>query len=57
MTEEELQEWQERLRAAVAETLRKRAARAAYRAERATARAYGLQARHHAKLNRPKDKP
>lgn len=50
-------EWQERLRDAVAETLRRRAAKAALRAERATARAYGLRARHAAKLARNRRPP
>lgn len=49
----EVDEWQERLRAAVAETLRKRAAMAAIRREHATRRSYGLLKRHARKLNRP----
>lgn len=52
MTEEELAEWQERLAEAVAETLRRRAARATFLAERAAARAHGLRARHEQKLAR-----
>lgn len=57
MTETEERDWQERLRAAVAETLRVRAAKAALRRHHAQARAYGLQQRHTRKLGRPKDKP
>ena len=50
MTLEE--EWQERLRSAVAETLRRRAARAAVRSDLDAARQAGLAARHRQKLAR-----
>lgn len=46
------EEWQERLRAAVEETLRRRAAKNALRAQHAEARAYGLRQRHARKLAR-----
>lgn len=46
------QEWQERLRRAVEETLRRRAAKVRQRQGHAQARAYGLQQRHAAKLAR-----
>jgi hypothetical protein len=52
MTEDEEREWQERLRAAVEATLRKRASRARFRAERTEARRYGKAAYHAAKLAR-----
>ena len=48
----EQDEWQERLRAAVAETLALRARKAAMRAEFAERRKHGLIARHNAKLRR-----
>lgn len=54
MTEQEHAEWQERLRAAVADTIRRRAARRQQHQDFAAARAYGLQQRHARKLN-PKD--
>ncbi len=57
VTEQEIEQWRERLRTAVAETLRVRAAKAALRRHHAQARAYGLQQRHARKLGRPKDKP
>jgi hypothetical protein len=52
MTEQEEQEWQERLRAAVDQTLALRARKAALRAEFAERRKHGLTARHHNKLRR-----
>ena len=52
MTQQERDEWEQRLRAAVAETLRRREARKQLRAQAAIARAHGLKARHQAKLNR-----
>lgn len=52
MTEFEPIDWEARLRAAVEETLRKRAKRRAERLEFQTRRNYGLQARHAAKLAR-----
>lgn len=52
MTEFEPIDWEARLRAAVEETLRKRAQRRAERLEFQTRRAYGLQQRHAAKLQR-----
>jgi hypothetical protein len=55
MTDAESQEWQERLRRAVEQTLRRRAARAEIRRELAHLRQHGLQARHANKLNRPGD--
>lgn len=52
MTDEE---WQERLRAAVEETLRRRAAKKAERLEFQTRRNHGLVQRHAAKLARKKE--
>lgn len=52
MTPTEEREWQERLRTAVAETLRLRAARVAQRAEFAQRRRHGLVQRHAQKLRR-----
>lgn len=56
MTDEERAEWEERLRTAVAETLRKRAQRRQQRQDLNAARTIGLQHRHHAKTHR-KDQP
>jgi hypothetical protein len=50
-------EWEERLREAVAETLRKRARRKAERQELAQRRQHGLASRHNAKLARKKEQP
>lgn len=52
MTEEEAQGWRERLEAAVAETVRRRAARASLRRDLDARRQAGLVARHQTKLNR-----
>jgi hypothetical protein len=52
MTEEEEQEWQERLAQAVADTLAKRASRARFRAERTEARKWGKAAYHRMRLAR-----
>lgn len=52
MTEFEPIDWEGRLRAAVEETLRKRAQRRAERVETKRRRDYGLQQRHAAKLAR-----
>lgn len=52
MTPEEEQEWQERLTAAVKETLRKRAERAELRRQLTRRRAYGLAQRQAEKLAR-----
>jgi hypothetical protein len=49
-------DWEARLRAAVEETLRKRARRNAERAEFKRRRNHGLKARHQQKLNR-KEQP
>jgi hypothetical protein len=51
MTETELAEWQQRLRAAVEQTLRRRAAKAAIRRELDERRQAGLRERHAHKLN------
>lgn len=56
MTEQELDEWEQRLRAAVAETLRKRATRRQQRQDLNEARTVGLQHRHHTKTHR-EDQP
>ncbi|MEU8220904.1 hypothetical protein AB0C47_34750 [Micromonospora taraxaci] len=56
MTGQDLDEWEQRLRDAVAETVRKRARRRQQRQDLNAARAIGLQHRHHAKTNR-KDRP
>jgi len=56
MTEEEAQEWRERLQRAVAETLRKRAERKAFRADHLRNRKYGKAAYHRAKLARNRTK-
>lgn len=50
MTEDEKQEWQERLQRAVAETLRKRAARKAEREDHQLRRKHGKAALHARKL-------
>ncbi|MEV0156885.1 hypothetical protein AB0H57_24580 [Micromonospora sp. NPDC050686] len=55
MTPTEQAEWQERLQAAVAETLRKREERKRIRDEFAAARTIGLKRRHHQKLHGRKD--
>jgi hypothetical protein len=55
MTETERAEWQQRLRAAVEQTLRRRADRAAIRRELNHLRQHGLPARHAQKLNRPEE--
>lgn len=52
MTEQERAEWQERLRAAVAKTLQRRAERRRIRAQLDQARDQGLQHRHQTKLDR-----
>lgn len=58
MTEQERAEWEERLQAAVAETVRRRLARRKLREQLDAARAYGLTQRHARKLNRNrKDRP
>lgn len=49
------EEWEKRLRAAVAETLRKRQQRRAERAEFKRRRDHGLAARHSAKLARTRN--
>lgn len=56
MTEQERAEWQQRLQAAVAETLRRRAQRRQQRQDLNAARAAGLRQRHHQKLHR-EDQP
>lgn len=58
MTDEEAAEWQERLRAAVAATLRARAAKREERADHLRRRRYGKAALHAIKLNHlRKEKP
>lgn len=56
MTEEEEQEWRERLKAAVEKTLRTRAEKKAERADHLRRRKYGKAAYHRSKLARPKEK-
>jgi hypothetical protein len=51
MTEQEQVEWEQRLRASVEETLRRRTARAQQRQDHAERRRYGLAQRHARKLN------
>lgn len=57
MTEEEAAEWQERLRAAVAATLRARAARKAFRDDHTERRKHGKAALHRIKLARLRNSP
>ncbi|MFD4206255.1 hypothetical protein ACFWRG_09715 [Micromonospora tulbaghiae] len=52
MTEEERAEWEQRLRSAVDETLRRRAARRQLREQHQAARNHGLRHRHAARLAR-----
>ncbi|MDZ5441755.1 hypothetical protein U2F26_03285 [Micromonospora sp. 4G57] len=52
MTEQERVEWEQRLRAAVVETIRRRQARRRQRQELDDARNHGLRQRHATKLNR-----
>ncbi|XTZ16405.1 hypothetical protein ACQSSU_03105 [Micromonospora echinospora] len=52
MTEQERAEWEERLSAAVAETIRRRQKRRAERDHLAQARAHGLRQRHASKTTR-----
>ncbi|MEV4212927.1 hypothetical protein [Micromonospora sp. NPDC049662] len=56
MTEQERAEWEQRLRDAVSETVRRRTRRRQQRQDLNTARTIGLQRRHQAKTNR-KDRP
>lgn len=51
MTEQEQAEWQQRLAAAVADTIRRRQARRQLRQQLDTARAHGLQQRHRQRLD------
>ncbi|MEH1013059.1 hypothetical protein V6U90_08100 [Micromonospora sp. CPCC 206060] len=55
MTEQERAHWEERLQAAVAESVRRRKARRDARAQFDAARAHGLQRRHAGKLARKND--
>ncbi|MEU6208197.1 hypothetical protein ABZ814_32010 [Micromonospora musae] len=57
MTEQERAEWEQRLAAAVAETVRRRQARRQLRQQLDEARAHGLQQRHRQRLNHARRRP
>ncbi|WP_435589789.1 hypothetical protein [Micromonospora aurantiaca (nom. illeg.)] len=57
MTPDEQTEWQERLRKAVEDTIRRRQEQARIRADHQRRRAHGLRQRHRRKLNRRKEQP